>query len=36
MAPLDTTTFLIVFTTAVVAIGGVIGVKFHLEKKKGR
>jgi hypothetical protein len=33
---LDTTTFLIVFAIAVVAMGAVIGVRYRMEQKKNR
>jgi hypothetical protein len=36
MAPLDTTTFVIVLVAAISVMGAVIGLRFHSEKKKGR
>ena len=36
MAPLDTTTFVIVLVAAVSVMGAVIGFRFRSEKKKGR
>ena len=36
MAPLDTTTFVIVLVAAISVMGAVIGLRFHAEKKKGR